>query len=421
LQPCSAARKKQRFRLPQKATASTLTGTGNENPARTGNTIDFLNSFKYQSCNSIDTMPALKKTENQVLKMLEFDPAATKEIPMNKRSIHKRLQLFIILALASGRMAGAEPTAAATPPGTETAASLAPHKPSLEEISAKINNPLSDLWMIWTQYDHMIFNGDLSGSDRTIDVAYFEPVISIPVGDKWNLVNRPVFTYISAEVPNINLPPNIGSSAGGSYGGAYENVDKAALQNVDWNTKKGWGDLILLSMLSPKELPDLGNGKLAWGTGVTTMFPTASRDYFGSEKYSAGPAALAIYMGPKWKIGALGQQWWSVAGDKDREDVNRMNIQYFWFYSLPNLWQIGAAPNITANWQADSDNRWTVPLGIGINKTVMIGKLPVRFVLEYHKTVIQPDAFGKDWGVRFVVIPVIPNLIEMAQGKLKLP
>jgi hypothetical protein len=151
------------------------------------------------------------------------------------------------------------------------------------------------------------------------------------------------------------------------------------------------------------------------------MWPTASKDLFGTEKYSAGPAALGLYMGPKWKFGALGQQWWSYAGDSDREDVSRMNLQYFWFYKLGNLWQIGAAPNITANWEADSDNRWTVPLGIGVNKTVRIGRLPVRFAVELHKTVVQPDTFGMDWNLRFVVIPVIPNLVKMYQGTLHLP
>jgi hypothetical protein len=330
-------------------------------------------------------------------------------------------KLCAVLFLVSAQTLYAETAQPTNSDKTNTAETLAPHKPTLEEISAKLDNPISDLWMVWMQHDYMRFNGDLVSGDHNLDVTYFEPVISVPIGDKWNLVNRPVFTYINAEVPDIDLPSNIGPGAGGNFGGDIKSLAKDALKNADWETKRGWGDLIYLSLISPKEFPDLGNGKLAWGAGVTTMFPTASRDYFGTEKYSVGPAALALYMGPKWKFGALAQQWWSVAGDDDRSDVSRMNVQYFWFYSLPNLWQIGAAPNITANWEADGDNRWSVPLGIGINKTVMIGRLPVRFVLEYHKTIIQPDNYGEDWGVRFVVIPVIPNLIEMAQGKLKLP
>ena len=151
------------------------------------------------------------------------------------------------------------------------------------------------------------------------------------------------------------------------------------------------------------------------------MWPTASDNKFGTQKYSAGPAALAMYEGPKWKFGMLAQQWWSYAGKEDRADVSRLDAQYFWFYQLPNLWQIGAAPSITADWKANSDNRWTVPLGIGVNKTFRIGKLPIRISLEVHKTIVQPDNFGQDWNFRFVVIPIIPNMVKVWQGTEKLP
>jgi hypothetical protein len=323
--------------------------------------------------------------------------------------------LCVMLALISSPAHGVEPSA----PDTSTQAT--PHQPTLEEVSAKLDNPISDLWMLWMQHDYMSFSGDLFSGSHSIDVTYFEPVLSIPIGNKWNLVNRPVFTYIDAEVPQLSLPSNIGSIAGGNFNGDMDKLAREALKNADWERRSGFGDMDFLSMVSPKDFPKVGNGTLAWGVGATTMFPTASRDYFGSGKFSAGPAALALYMGEKWKFGALAQQWWSFAGDGNRADVNKMNIQYFWFYSLPNMWQIGAAPNITANWNADSKNRWSIPLGVGVNKTVMIGRLPVRFVLEYHRSIMKPDAYGEDWGVRFVVIPVIPNLIEMAQGKLKLP
>lgn len=247
------------------------------------------------------------------------------------------------------------------------------------------------------------------------------------IGNHWNLVNRPVITHIDAEVPDLDFLEDAGSRfegnfAGKNFGGAgFADIAEGILDKADWDGKSAWGDLIFLSMISPQEPVKLGDGKLTWGAGVTTMFPTASRDLFGTGKYSAGPATLALYMGHKWTFGALGQQWWLFAGDGDRSDVNQMNVQYFWSYNLGNLWQIGATPNITANWQADKDNRWTVPLGIGINKTVRIGRLPVRFGVEVHKTVVQPDTFGEDWAIRFVVIPVVPNMYKLYKGTLQLP
>ena len=54
---------------------------------------------------------------------------------------------------------------------------------------------------------------------------------------------------------------------------------------------------------------------------------------------------------------------WSYAGDEDRANVNAMTLQPFVNYNLPKGWYLTASPLITANWEADDDNRWTVPIG----------------------------------------------------------
>ncbi len=72
---------------------------------------------------------------------------------------------------------------------------------------------------------------------------------------------------------------------------------------------------------------------------------------------------------------------------------------------------IGAGPNILADWEARSGDKWTVPLGIGINKTVQLGKLPVRFGIEYHYNVVRPDTVGADWDLRFMIIPAMPSAL----------
>jgi hypothetical protein len=86
----------------------------------------------------------------------------------------------------------------------------------------------------------------------------------------------------------------------------------------------------------------------------------------------AGPSGLGVYLGSKWKVGALAQQFWDFAGDGDRGDVNLTNLQYFVFYSLDETTSIGAAPNIIANWEQDSGNIFTVPVGIGFTKTIQV-------------------------------------------------
>ena len=43
---------------------------------------------------------------------------------------------------------------------------------------------------------------------------------------------------------------------------------------------------------------------------------------------------------------------------------------------LKDGWAVRYSGNVLANWQADKDNRWTVPLGLGVSKIVKFGKLP---------------------------------------------
>ena len=113
-----------------------------------------------------------------------------------------------------------------------------------------------------------------------------------------------------------------------------------------------------------------------------------------------------------FKIGGLVHQYWDYAGDSDRESVSLMNFQYFIFYSIDDVTSIGAAPNIIANWRQDSEDRWTVPIGLGISRTFQMGKVPVRFGVEAHYSVIQPDNVpSNEWDFRFYVIPAAPSAL----------
>ena len=54
---------------------------------------------------------------------------------------------------------------------------------------------------------------------------------------------------------------------------------------------------------------------------------------------------------------------WSFAGDEDRANVNAMTLQPFLHTTSPKGWYLTYDPLITAKWEADDDNRWTVPIG----------------------------------------------------------
>ncbi len=65
-------------------------------------------------------------------------------------------------------------------------------------------------------------------------------------------------------------------------------------------------------------------------------------------------------------------------------------------------------PTFSYNHEAASGQELTFPLGIGVSKTVVIGKTPWKFGLQYWNYIEKPDAFGPDQQIRFNVTPVVP-------------
>jgi len=125
------------------------------------------------------------------------------------------------------------------------------------------------------------------------------------------------------------------------------------------------------------------------------LFPTATDDALGADKWGAGASVVLLAMPGKWVIGSLISNVWSFAGSGD-QDVNLFTWQYFINYNMPNGWYLTSAPIITANWEADSDNTWTVPFGGGIGKIIKIGSQPINAQMSGYYNAVTPD-FGPDW------------------------
>ena len=286
-------------------------------------------------------------------------------------------------------------------------------KPTLAQMSKLMDNPLGNVAMLFFQFDVYEMENPATGKEATKSV--YTGIAQFPkrLTENWSIINRIVWM-----VPSMPLDQDkIDAAGGGKYGegpgGTIPPSDRPAPIDLFDGRTTGFGDIYYVGLFTPKEGIKLeGGGNFLWGLGFDLGFPTASEDILGTGKWTAGPSALGVYMGPKWKIGGLVQQYWDYAGDDDRSDVNFMNLQYFVYYSLSDTMSIGAAPNIIANWDLDSDNRWTVPIGLGINKTFQFGKVPVRFGFEVHYSVIQPDDIpGSEWDFRFFIIPAVPSAL----------
>jgi len=283
---------------------------------------------------------------------------------------------------AAGGGTGGQAQSTATPQGA------ANEGMSAEELNRQLNNPVSSVWSLVFQNNYTQLKNDFAdvpGWDKNDDKWFynlnFQPVLPIPMTSKWNLINRPVFPFFS---------------------------DRPAPGADGFDEFDGMGDIGLVSLLSPAKV----SGGFIWGLGPTFLFPTASKDELGQEKWQAGPAAVGLHLGKEWIFGAFAQHWWSFAGDDDRPSTSQSNIQYFIWKLFPGQWQVGTAPNITIDWEADSDNQLTLPVGLGVGKLHKFGQLPLKVILEGQYAVVHPDDFGQRWNIRLTIIPVLPALVK---------
>jgi hypothetical protein len=119
---------------------------------------------------------------------------------------------------------------------------------------------------------------------------------------------------------------------------------------------------------------------------------------------------VVLKLGNPWVYGALVNNVWSVSEDSDREKVNQFLLQPFVNYnfaSSPGRY-LTFAPVITADWKAESDQRWLVPVGLGIGQITRLGKQPVNLQASFYTNVVSPDN-APDWQVRLQLQLMFPK------------
>ena len=250
---------------------------------------------------------------------------------------------------------------------------------SIDELNRQLENPLSRFWSIIFQENLNFNSGDAVNGTHVSNVFNFQPSLPIPVGKSNMLLIRPVFPIVSSPVFD-------------------ENGDKT-------DTKTGQGDMNVFSLYGP----DKKDG-LIWGAGLTFTFPTANSDYLGSGKFQLGPALMALSITKKWTIGTIIHHWNSVGGDADRSDVTKTDIQYILRKQIQGQGMtIGMGPNISIDWNAESGNNITLPIGLGITKTVKWGNTPWKLRFEPQYSIIKPDDYGTLWNIRIQIAPIVNN------------
>jgi hypothetical protein len=203
-------------------------------------------------------------------------------------------------------------------------------------------------------------------------LANVQPVIPFSLTKDWNLITRTIVPIIYLESP-------------------IEGGDEL----------DGMGDILQSFFFSPAE-PVHG-----WilGGGPALNYPTATENALGTQKWGAGPTAVALQQTSGWTYGILANHVWSFAGSSHRTNVSSTFLQPFLSYTTKTYTTFLINTESTYDW---TQSEWTVPLNPTVSQLVKIGGVPISFGVAGRYYATTPPG-GPDWGLRFIVTFLFPR------------
>lgn len=268
--------------------------------------------------------------------------------------------------LRSGANPGSQPVQEASPADQDSQPVLEQkaREGNTEALAKEAQNPVANLISLpiqWnatpgTQWAPRELDPS-ARANRTLNVWNVQPVVPFRLNNDFLLITRTI-------VPVIQRP----------LAGSTDII--------------GIGDINPTVFLVPRT-----NSRFQFGVGPTVVIPSATDVQLSSQRWSAGPAAVAVYTRGPLVAGMLVNNIWSFAGEGGRE-VNSMLIQPFISYNLANGWYITSSPIITADWTASDGRGWTVPIGGGIGRIFRLGSQPFNASLQAFWNVARPEVLG---------------------------
>jgi hypothetical protein len=248
-------------------------------------------------------------------------------------------------------------------------ANAAQAEQSVAALAKAAQNPVADMISLPFQ-NNTSFN--FGPEEETQNVLNIQPVIPFRIAKDWNLITRTI-------LPIVSQP-------GFSPGQGREN---------------GIGNTLFTAFLSPVD-----SGKVIWGVGPAIQLPTSSDDQIAQDQWAGGPSAVVLTMPGRWVIGGLMSNIWDMSGS---QDINFFTFQPFVNYNFDKGWYLTSSPVITANWEADNNNEWTVPLGGGFGRIFKMGKQHMNAQMQAFYNVEKPDNIGPDWSLRLQLQLLFPK------------
>lgn len=256
------------------------------------------------------------------------------------------------------------------------------------ELAKKLSNPVASLISVPFQlnYDERI--GPLDEGYRfTLNV---QPVIPIALNQDWNLIIRTIVPFISQRDVFYSGEPKVPGIPGGTL-----------KQRPQDRSQDGMGDIVQSFFFSPAK--PVGGWILA--AGPVMLYPSASNDLLGAEKWGAGLTALALKQKDGWTYGVLANHIWSVEGESTRPDISTTFVQPFVSYTTKKQTTIGLNAESTYDW---NNSQWTVPMNATVSQLVKIGGMPVQFTIGGRYYAEGPSG-SPEWGLRCGVTLLFPT------------
>jgi hypothetical protein len=240
-----------------------------------------------------------------------------------------------------------------------------------EDLSKKLTNPLAAVisMQFKLDYDRKI-GPEEKGTRYTFQ---FKPIVPFTVNDDWILVSRTNAFIVGQK----DIFPGAGSQLG------LTEIEESLFFTPVKPSASGW----------------------EWSVGPAINLPTASNDKLGSGKWSAGPTALILKQRQGFTYGALTKQVWSVAGDADRADVSKLDVQPFINYVSGNM-TYGLFLDGVYDWKKE---QWTLPINMAVSRLFTLGDTRLRLQggLRYWAEGSEFDPKG--WGARISFLFVFPK------------
>jgi hypothetical protein len=234
---------------------------------------------------------------------------------------------------------------------------------AVAEMARKAQDPLGDVKAIMTD-NTIAFDGGENADDTSYGFQ-IQPVYAIKNDTSFNMIARAVIPIVGVD-PGVVLPP-LGPEP-----------------RPDESDQWGLSDSIVQYFFSPK-----GDGAVKWGIGPQVSLKTRSSDQQAGPGWGAGVAGVIFGGVGNWALGAIAMQHW---GNED--DFNRATLQgiiTYNFESIPGAY-LGYNNAITYNWEGSSGQKLTVPLGLTLGRTILLGNGDgLDFSVGAYDLVERPD------------------------------